>query len=562
MSMLESLSVTNFAIIDHIDLSFRHGMTVLTGETGAGKSLIIDAISLLLGDRASADVIRHQEDKASVIGVFEYDNDTLAGLLSKYRIDAPNHRLTIRREITIQNKNTIKINDQNVTLQQLKEITKYLADVHSQFDTQRLINPANYLELIDGFKRERMQTYLDKYREALSVYKGAVAQYRSLFANKKELEDKNDLYRFQLQELSDYHLLPTEEESLLEQESVLKNFDKIYERLQEIKELFDDRETLDHLYEIADHFDKLAEVSAEYQANATKTRDSYYDLEDLSTSVTKQLKSMNFDPVELDRIQDRLSALSQLKNKYKKTIPELCEYIENLKQWINQSENFDQYIKEAVASVQTAYDSLTAQAKEITMIRRQISDRIEKELLTVFSDLVLNNAGFSIVMESRMPKDLFDETAFQENGVDSVDFMISTNVGEPMKPLSKTVSGGEMSRIMLAFKTIFIRSQNLSTIVFDEIDTGVSGYIAKQIARKIKEISSTCQVISITHIPQVVAIGETHLKVWKKELNNRTIASVRELNFEERVKEISEMISGDHITPSSLQSAKDLLLGE
>jgi len=560
--MLETLSVTNFAIIDHIDLAFRPGMSVLTGETGAGKSLLIDAISLLLGDRASTDMIRSQAEKAAIVGVFHFDNETLKSVLAKNKIDAAENRIVIRREITTQNKNTIKINEQTVTLQQLKEITKYLADVHSQFDTQRLINPANYLELIDGFKREILNAYLEKYRESLALYRTKMAAYRQLLASKKELLDKNEFYRFQLQELSAQNLVNGEEESLSEQESVLKNFDKIYERLQHIKELFAEGAVLDNLYDIAENFEKVGEVASEYQASATTTKNFYYELEDLSVSVKKQLASMNFDPAELDRIQERLNTLSHLRTKYKKTIPELIDYVENLKTWIDQTDHFDEYIEKAIAEIKEAFQTLSQRAKEITLVRRQISDRIEKELKTVFNDLVLANTEFSIVLQSQAPKDSFDEAAFTEIGVDQGEFLISTNRGEPLKPLSKTASGGEMSRIMLAFKTIFIRSQNLSTIVFDEIDTGVSGHVAKQIARKIREIAATCQVISISHIPQVVAIATNHLKVWKQEKNNRTIAFVRELSFDERVTEISEMISGDHVTAHSLESARELLLGE
>jgi len=560
--MLETLSVTNFAIIDHIDLCFRPGMSVLTGETGAGKSLLIDAISLLLGDRASTDMIRSQAEKAAIVGVFRFDNETLKSVLAKNKIDAAENRLVIRREITTQNKNMIKINDQTVTLQQLKEITKYLADVHSQFDTQRLINPANYLELIDGFKREILNAYLDKYRESLSWYRLKMSAYRQLLANKKELLDKNEFYRFQLQELSGHNLVNGEEESLSEQESVLKNFDKIYERLQHIKELFVEGAVLDNLYDIAENFEKVGEVASEYQTNAETTKNFYYELEDLSVSVKKQLASMNFDPEELDRIQERLNTLSHLRTKYHKTIPELIDYVENLKTWIDQTDHFDEYIEKAVSEIQDAFQTVSERAREITLVRRQISDRIEKELKTVFNDLVLTNTEFSIRLESQAPKDPYDEAAFTEFGVDQAEFLISTNRGEPMKPLAKTASGGEMSRIMLAFKTIFIRSQNLSTMVFDEIDTGVSGHVAKQIARKIREIANTCQVISISHIPQVVGIATNHLKVWKQEINNRTIAFVRELTFDERVAEISEMISGDHVTEHSMESARELLLGE
>lgn len=560
--MLKSLSVTNFAIIDHIDLNFTSGMTVITGETGAGKSLIIDAISLLLGDRASVEMIRHQADKAIIIGTFSFENDALKSLLDQYNIESYDHVIKIRREITLQNKNSIKVNDTTISLQQLKEISHYLADVHSQFDTHRLINPTYYLDLLDGYKSEIMTSYMEKYRHLFERYRIEFADYQHLLNKRRDLIDKNDLYRYQLQELTELNLIFNEVEDLRHQADILTNFDKIYEHLQTIKILLHEKDTVDNLYEISNHFQRLAEMTDEFRSDMEKTRDLYYELDDIEKAITKRLNLMNYDPDDLNRILERLHTLQSVANKYHKTIPELIEYQSQLKQWIDQTDNYGTYLEAATLTLKDTFNATLEAAKDISTIRRQIADRIENELAMVFTDLALPQTQFNIVIDSKIPKDIFDNNAFFDNGIDQAEFMISTNIGEPLKSLSKTVSGGEMSRIMLAFKTIFIHSQKLATMIFDEIDTGISGQVARQIARKIKSISKTCQVISISHIPQVVAIASTHLKVWKVDDSQRTTTFVKELTYEERINDLSEMISGDNITDNTRKSAKELLISE
>jgi len=558
--MLKHLKITNFAIIDSINIDFFPGFTVLTGETGAGKSILIDAISLILGDRASQEMIRSGEAIATIEATFQYENEQIRAKLVKLGIDSFSNELLIYREITLQNKNIIKLNNTTVTLQDLKEITKNLSDVHSQFDTQRLINPQNYIELIDGFKRQMSEQYLNQYGELLKTYKTKLVEFQDLSAKRKELSDKLDVYQYQLKEIQKYHLNPTEEDELREEEALLANFDKVYNLLHEAKVIFDDLEMLNHFYQVNTILDRLSFFSKEFTDLHDRTNESYYEMDDISSQVSQKLDSLNFDPNELERIGERLHALTQLKEKYHMSIPELIEHIVYLEKAIDQSTNFDQYIEASLLELQVAFKQLLKAAHDLTELRTQISEKITKELKLVLKDLVLPHTEFQIIINEHLPKDEFDVSKFQNNGLNDIEFMISTNVGEPMKPLSKTASGGEMSRIMLAFKTIFIRSQNLSTIIFDEIDTGISGYVAKQIAKKMKELSEFCQVVSITHIPQVVAYGEHHLLVEKQQIKSRTIAKASYLGLDERTKVIAQMISGDKITEASLQSAKELLM--
>lgn len=557
--MIKTMTVKHFAIIDEMEVAFKDGMTVITGETGAGKSLIIDAIGLLLGDRANQEMIRTNETFASVQGVFSIESDRLKASLDSLKIPYWQNEIKIIREINVQNKNIIKVNDVSVTLNQLKELTRHLADIHSQFDTQRLLNPQNYLELIDGFRPDLLKPYFERYSLDLSKYHQAYQNYFKWLSLKKELEEKLEMYQFQLKELIALNL-KTDEEATLEQEaSVMANFDKINLSLQNAISVFDNGLT-DQLYTLQTELEDLSKYGIALANETERTKNAYYDLEDLEKTLRHHLRALAFDPDLLNQINDRLNDLDKAKQKYKKSIPELIEYQEMIKKAIDQSENYDEYLLNEKKALETAHQTLVKSAQSISKIRYEIAKQIEKELKNVLKELVLPNTEFKIEFKPNDLSDPFRRDAFGANGIDEIEFLISTNIGETLKPLSKTASGGEMSRIMLAFKTIFIKSQNLSTMIFDEIDTGISGYVAKQIAKKLRAISATCQVLSISHVPQVVAIAQHQLLVKKEEKNKRTLASIKELSFDERVEDIAKMISGEVLTDIGIQGAKALLM--
>ncbi len=557
--MLKSLQVKRFAIIDQMEVTFKDGMTVLTGETGAGKSLIIDAIGLLLGDRANQEMIRTGETDAIVSGVFSIESERLKQALNQAKIPYWDDTLTITREISVQNKNTIKINDISITLIQLKDITRHLADIHSQFDTQRLLAPQNYLELIDGFRLDLLTPYLNKYQTELHQYQKAHQTYHEWLNMQKELAEKLDIYQFQKKELSILNLRENEIDELTQEVSVLANFDKINLALNSTIELFD-AGLNDQLYTLQNELATLTQSGLSLKESWDKTKDAYYDFEDLEKTLKRILRDLAFDPSELNRINERLNELEKIQHKYKKSIPELIIYLDFITQAIDKSENYEAYLKSLYQSLAQAFQAVVSAAQSISNVRMEIAKQIEKELSTVFADLALKNTVFRIEFQNAHPHDPLKKEVFSMSGVDNVEFMISTNIGETLKPLAKTASGGEMSRIMLAFKTIFIRSQNLSTMIFDEIDTGISGYVATQIAKKLKSIASNCQVLAISHVPQVVAMAHHQLAVSKKEIAKRTIAQIKELSFDERVEDIAEMISGEKKTDLGILTAKTLLL--
>ena len=557
--MLNRLTVKNFAIIEDIDITLENGLTVLTGETGAGKSLIIDTIDLLLGERASTEMIRNGKEKAEIIGYFNVKNPRISGILSNLDVDYLDGQIIISRTIS-QNKNVIKINDKTVTLTELKSIAKYLADIHQQFDMVKLLNKDNYLEIIDGFKYELINEYKNKYLVELETLKKANQEYQNLLNKIKDIKEKRDIYEYELKEISSLNLSLDEEEDIHSRIELLKNYDKIYALLEESKELID-KDSLEDIYNIKENVSKLSEYQSEYQSFADKLNDYYYEIEDIYNEIKHKLGHLDYNPNELDELESRSNAINQVKKKYNKSVAELLEYQKQLKLLLQDDVDLDTSIKEEREKLSLQYDKTYNAAYELSELRRGIAKSISSELISNMSDLALKVRLDIQVTSSKKDAEL-SLSIFTENGIDEVEFYIETNIGEGMKPLSKVVSGGEMSRIMLAIKALFIKSQKISTVVFDEVDTGISGEIASKVAHKIKEISLSTQVISITHLPQVASLSNHHLKISKSVKDGRTYTSIKKLTLEEKIYEVASMISGGKVTNSQLEYAKEMILNQ
>lgn len=557
--MLTYISVKNFAIIENIEVDFKEGMTALTGETGAGKSLLIDAIGLLLGDRATSNVVRTGSSKAEVEGIFKVNNKKIMDILEKLDIPFSDNELIIRRQITATNNNIIKVNNQVITLKDLKEITSKLADIHTQLDTHRLINPLTYLEIIDGFHLEETEVLITDYQLALKDYKVELKELNRLKNSNDDILERLDLMRFQVKELESFNL-DLEEEAILEDEiEKMQNFDKIYQNLNEVKLILNTSNAIDLIYDASKHLGEIEEISDKYLELKNRFNSSYFELEDAFEMLKDELSGLDFNPRLLDAHQERLNSLDSLKRKYRKDIPSLIDYLAQIKKDIENVDNFDEIIIDQEIKVTNHFKVVLDKAHKITKLRRNTSNYIEKELLTILGDLELANTNFKVEFINELSNDYHHSTQFLVNGVDEVDFLLTTNVGEPLKSLSKSASGGEMSRIMLGFKNLLASSLGLSSIIFDEIDSGVSGYVAFQVAKKMKEIAKATQVICITHIPQVAAISDNHLFISKHVEDERTKANIKELFGDEKVYEIAQMISGDKVTEASIMSAKELL---
>lgn len=552
--MLKRLIIHNLAIFENVDVSFQDGFSVLLGETGAGKSLMIDSLSLLLGMRASSELIRSGESKASVTGYFSIERPELSAYLSKINVPMSDDGIIVERIIGI-NKNVVKINSVPVSLNDLIKISKYLANIHSQFDFEKILNPENYLDIIDGFSFELSTRLKEEYTSLLNQYKEKKEEYNLLLQKKAKLEEARDFYEYQYGELKAADLKEGEEEEISSEISLLRNYDKIYSLVQETNEIINGS-FMDNFYRLSDNLSKLANYQKQYEESHEKIDERYYEIEDILNNLKKEFRSLDYDPNRLNDLEQRDSDLSSLQRKYKKSIPELIAYRDELETILGKNSSFEDSIAEKKEEVLQSLKETISKAKELTLLRTRNAKTIEKELTHSLKDLLLN-VRFQILFKETKE----DETSLKENGVDDVDFLIETNIGEGLKPLSKVISGGEASRIMLAFKALFIKANRIPTVIFDEIDTGISGETAQAVARKIKEISLSTQVISITHMPQVASLSDHPILISKTVKDGRTYSNVKELSLEEKIRQIAYLISGGKVTEKQLEYAKEMVLG-
>ena len=556
--MLSYLAVKNFAIIENIEVQFKDGFTVLTGETGAGKSLLIDAIGLLLGDRANSSIIRSGFDTCEVTGLFTNIPSKVVEILKTLEIPYDDGECLIKRQVTTSSTNVIKVNQQTITLSDLRSITQYLADIHTQHDTKRLINPETYLTLIDYFN-PTLTTYLSLYQDAYTKYLTAHSNYFRLQENKDKALEKQMVLKAQIEEIDKHQLKTKELENIEESLKQLQNFDKIFQNVKRSYVALSNENTLENIYQAFRELASLSDFDDVYKELSKRVESAYYELDDIKDTLSEKQASLDFDPTLLEQLETREHALKSLMRKYTKSIDELIEYHGKLSEELNQYEHLDAHIEKAYDEVVTCFKDVKDKALALRSERQKTAHLIETSLIEVLKDLELKSVLFEIVFNTVNLEDPLKKSAFDAHGIDTVDFYLSTNIGEHKKPLNKVASGGELSRIMLALKEIFMRNMNLSLMIFDEIDTGVSGFVASQVASKMKEISAHAQVLSITHLPQVAAKADVHYQIYKSSDAVRTKAHIKALSNEERIEALAEMISSEEITEEARKSAANLL---
>ena len=554
--MLASLTVSNFAIIDNISIEFEDKLSVLTGETGAGKSLIIDAIGLLLGERASSSMVRQDADKAIIEGVFCNYNPKINEILEEIGIDNSDDTLIVKREINKNGKSISRINGFVVTLNQLESIAGLLADIHTQLDTKKLFDVRNYVEFVDNEVSKRILNEYLKWREE---YLNAYRAYKKILKEFENSLDNLDFYKYRLNELKNLQLDIKEVDNLEQELYVLNNYENIYNNICSIKEIFKSNNIVNGLYDLKNLISKLTIVDSKYLVIKDNLENMYYELDDLETTINNDIRSLEFDEERLNFINNRLSILKDVQRKYKKNIEELIEYQKELQSFVDNFEQSDFIIEEAKKKVITTFEVLVQKAQELSIVRRANAKLLKENIMNTLYDLCLDKVQMEIVFNDVDYSSFENSTIFKDNGVDEVDFLVSFNPGEPLKPLSKVASGGEMSRVMLAFKTHILENVGLSTVIFDEIDTGISGEVANAVAVKLKAISKKTQVLSITHLPIVASAADQHLFVKKKVINERTVTSITKLSKEERISEIATMISSQKDEITSLLLAESMI---
>lgn len=556
--MLSQLIVQNFAIIDNLCVDFKKGFTVLTGETGAGKSLIIDAIGLLLGNRSSTMMIRNGETKAKVEGIFENVSSSTKKILSNLEIELlDGDVVVIKRELSVTGKNLIRVNGEIVTLNQLELIASTLGDVHAQGETHKLFTEHNYLSFIDNDEvRKLIDNYLLLKKKYLSTYN----DYKKVIELSKTDKTNLEFWLYQYNELEKANLSINEENNLESELVVLNNFENIHNYLSSIKKEINDNNILNSFYEIINNLDKLKKVQTEFVTDYEHFNDYYYEIEDFVNKISNKLRNLDFDEIRLNEINERLSYLNSLKHKYNRSIIELISFKQELKEKIENFEQIDDKILELKKQLELDYNELKTLTLEITKLRKCLAKKLENNVLDTLKDLMLNKVILQIKFNDYSLDNPMNYQVFKNNGCDEVDFLISFNVGETLKPLSKVASGGEMSRVMLALKVHVLQKLELSTIIFDEIDSGVSGSVAEKVGEKLKNISKYSQVLAITHLPIVASFADNHIFIYKEFSENATSTKIKELSVNERIEMIAEMITPNDASSKSKDLAKLMLL--
>jgi len=561
--LLSHLSIKNMAIIESLSLDLNGKMTVLTGETGAGKSIIIDSISLLLGGRARADVVRHNEEKAIIEAVFTVPIKAgLQQFLADNDIDydEEDEGLIIKRTIKRTGGSQVRLNGQVVTVNLLKELGGMLVDIHVQHDSFRLFQPEKYYSLLDNLvQSDKIIVLRQGYLDALADYRRAVVAYEDFKAKSEDMEARVFQLNKEKEELGAASLLEGEFADLEEQRDLMSSSDELHSIFSEVLEATNgDEAAMELLYPILEQVEDLVKINSKFAPLLTQIRDVYYNLEDFTQTITREKGKLIYDPGELEHVEERISDLRRLERKYRMDIAELIEYEKQITAELAQLENAPEYEEDLVNEIEDTHKLLIERGEALNDARVMIADRVKKALVKELQDLKLPNAQFDVSFV-RVACDDVMKGNYSSNGLYEIDLLLSTNVGEPLKPLNKVASGGELSRIMLALKSILNRGQLIGTIIFDEIDTGVSGQVATSIGAKMQEISEYKQVLCITHLPQVASFAHHHLHVSKADHDGRTTTQVSYLAGDARVHEIAVMMSDEQVTEASLSNAREML---
>ncbi|WP_121662727.1 DNA repair protein RecN [Metabacillus litoralis] len=559
--MLAELSIKNFAIIESLTVSFERGLTVLTGETGAGKSIIIDAIHLLAGARGSSEFVRYGEKRAELEALFLLDDTNHPVYLKceEFGIDVSDGMIILRRDMSSTGKSICRINGKLVTIAVLREVGQLLVDIHGQHDNQELMNEENHLSLLDQYGGQEVKDALEAYLDVYRHYDGLKKKITQLSENEQEMAHRLDLLQFQLDEIEKAELQPKEDELLQEEKNQISNYEKIYDALQNgYNSLHGEQKGLDWIGLAMSQLENVGQINATLKELSETVSNAFYMLEDISYQLRNELESLEFDPGRLNYVEGRLNEINTLKRKYGQSVEEILTYSAKIEEEIDTIQNKDSHITKLQKELQSITEDLSIEAKNLSMIRQKHAKMLIEEIHQELKELYMEKTSFDVNMKEK--RNNVNEIKYTSTGAEEIEFYISTNPGEPLKPLNKTASGGELSRIMLAMKSIFSQHQGITSIIFDEVDTGVSGRVAQAIAEKIYRVSNGSQVLCITHLPQVAAMADTHLYIAKETKSGRTKTSVKPLVEDEKVKEIGRMIAGVEVTELSKEHARELLL--
>ena len=552
--MLQTLSIKQFAIIDELEIHFSDGLTVLSGETGAGKSIIIDAIGQLIGMRASSDFVRHGEKKAIIEGIFDIDNSKEAiSVLNELDIDIDEDFLLVKREIFSSGKSICRINNQIVTLQDLRKVMQELLDIHGQHETQTLLKQKYHLKLLDDYAENQYSRVKEQYETTFNEYKEKKKELEELQSADQALLQRLDLMKFQFEELQEASLKEGEITQLESDIKRIQNSEKLSLALNNAHvTLTDEHAITDRLYELSNHLQTIDDIiPGRFKKLKEDIDQFYYTLEDAKHELYDEMSNTEFDEQLLNELESRMNLLNNLKRKYGKNIDELITYQSKLENEIAKIENYEESTSQLKEEIDLLYEKVIKYGQSLSKERRIVARTLREHIVAEIQNLQMKEANLEISFQPL-------ETPTIE-GIEFVEFLISPNKGEPLKSLNKIASGGELSRIMLALKSIFVESRGQTAILFDEVDSGVSGQAAQKTAEKMRDIAKYIQVICISHLPQVASMSDHHLLISKMSKNDRTTTQVKELKKEDKIDEIARMISGASVTELTRENAREMI---
>ena len=550
--MLLEISIKNFAIIEAISLNFEKGMTVLTGETGAGKSIIIDAMNMMLGARATTDVIRHGAPKAEIEGLFSVENSHALQMIFDEQGIELGDEIIIRREILQNGRSVSRVNGQMVNLSVLRSIGQYLVDIHGQHDQEELMRPQLHIQMLDGFGDADFLELKQAYQTNFDAYRKMRKQLLEIKKNQEEYKARIEMLEFQMAEIETASLQPSEDLKLIQERDKLLNHKNIADTLTNAYTMLDNEEfsSLANVRSAMNDMESLEEYDVEYREISTSLSESYYVLEDVTKRLEDIIESLDFDGNRLMQIESRLDLIHAITRKYGGNVDDVLMYFAKITEEYNLLTGNHLSSDDMEVELKKLEVSLVDLATKLASARHKLAQQLEIEIQQELKDLYMDKAQFQVQ---------FTKGKFTREGNESVEFYISTNPGEDFKPLVKVASGGELSRLMLAIKSAFSRKEGKTSIVFDEVDTGVSGRVAQAIAQKIHKIGQNGQVLAISHLPQVIAIADYQFFIEKISNDHSTVSTVRLLSVEERVEEVAKMLAGENVTEAALSQARELL---
>ena len=550
--MLLEISIKNFAIIEAISLNFEKGMTVLTGETGAGKSIIIDAMNMMLGARATTDVIRHGAPKAEIEGLFSVENNHALQMIFDEQGIELGDEIIIRREILQNGRSVSRVNGQMVNLSVLRSIGQYLVDIHGQHDQEELMRPQLHIQMLDGFGDADFLELKQAYQTNFDAYRKMRKQLLEIKKNQEEHKARIEMLEFQMAEIESASLQPGEDLKLNQERDKLLNHKNIADTLTNAYTMLDNEEfsSLANVRSAMNDMESLEDYDVEYREISTSLSESYYVLEDVTKRLEDIIESLDFDGNRLMQIESRLDLIHAITRKYGGNVDDVLMYFAKITEEYNLLTGNHLSSDDLEVELKKLEVSLVDLASKLASARHNLAQQLEIEIQQELKDLYMEKAQFQVQ---------FTKGKFTREGNESVEFYISTNPGEDFKPLVKVASGGELSRLMLAIKSAFSRKEGKTSIVFDEVDTGVSGRVAQAIAQKIHKIGQNGQVLAISHLPQVIAIADYQFFIEKISNDHSTVSTVRLLSVEERVEEVAKMLAGENVTEAALSQARELL---